>query len=287
MTTTGNQEAKKATVALVKVVNSTGFPLQLGIIRRVEETVGAHGWRVLSTEHPWENQHTETTGYADIILQSCCESQMMIVECKRMLDADWIFLCPSAKAGQEPKKWQVARAWVTQIDNGNPLRFGWDAMTIEPIGYRSEFCGIPKMDNKATTMLERIGSELIDATEGIAWQDSELLRPARTALSRTFVRAYHPVIVTSAPLQVCKFSTNDISNNGEITACEFEEVPYLRFHKCLGGRLIDASESSNLREVLQTHERTVHVVNASYLVDFLTAWEYAFPFELRGGRQYR
>lgn len=286
LTEEGNAEAnKKVKEALVKVVNSTGFPLQLHIKHRVEETVATHGWRVLSMEHPWENVHTEASGYADLILKSHCESQILVIECKRMLDAAWIFLCPSEKPGHDPKKWQVVRAWVTEVDNGNTLSFGWNSMTIHPIGYRSEFCGIPKMDNKATSMLERIGSELVDATEGIAWQESEIANVSKSMSTKTLVRAYHPVIVTSAPLQICKFSTNDINNNGEVTACDFEEVPYIRFHKCLGGRLVDASDSSHLGEVLQIHERTVHVVNSSHLIDFLKEWDYAFPNSLRLGRR--
>jgi len=261
---------KRATETLVKVVNSTGFPLQLGIRRQVEETYNTHRWSVLSMEHPWKNPETDGAGYADLILLSNCKSQVMIIECKRMLDVEWIFLTPTANRGGQPRHWTVANAWISH-GKEDLLRFGWEQMQTEPVGYRSEFCGIPKMDNKATTMLERIGSELIDATEAIADQERLLCK------GQNLLRAYHPVIITSAPLKVCKFSTADVNEKGEIIHCEFEEVPFVRFHKCLGGRLGDLSKSTNLPEVLKEHERTIYVVNASKIVQFLENWEYTFP----------
>lgn len=259
---------------LLKVVNSTGFPLQLGVKRKIEETFTEHRWTVMCMEHPWQHQESGVTGYADLVLKLGCNTQVMIVECKRMLDTEWIFLCPAASA-LPPRKWVVSKTWISYVVDKDVKRFGWDEMRIEPVGYRSEFCGIPKMDNKATTMLERVGSELIDATEAIASQERELYKDGR------FLRAYHPVIITTAPLKVCSFIPSDINESGEITKCEFEEVPFLRFHKCMGGRLDDLSQLESLTDVLKDHERTVYVVNAAHLVDFLREWEYTFPGDIR------
>jgi len=268
-------EAKaKYEESLAKVVNSTGFPLQLGIKRKIEETDTQHGWMVMSMEHPWRHIETGESGYADLILKMRCGTQIMVIECKRMLDTEWIFLCPANSQPPQPRRWTVAKTWISFMVNNEFRKFGWDEMRIEPVGYRSEFCGIPKMDNKATTMLERIGSELIDATEAIASQEKELCKDSR------LLRAYHPVIVTTAALKVCKFNPMDINDSGEVTTCDFEDVPFLRFHKCLGGRLNDLSELRELPEVLKEHERTVYVVNSAHLVSFLREWEYAFPADV-------
>lgn len=261
--------------SLGKVVNSTGFPLQLGVKRRIEETVVIeHRWDVMSMEHPWQHPLTGQTGYADLILKMRCNTQVIVVECKRMLDTEWIFLCPANSHPTKPKTWNVAKTWISYVLNNEIKRFGWDGMNVNPVGYRSEFCGIPKMDNKATTMLERIGSELVDATEAIASQEKQLCKQG------TFLRAYHPVIVTTAALKVCKFNPSDISESGEITKYEFEDVPFLRFHKCLGGRLNDLSRLQDIPSVFTEHERTVHVVNSSHIVAFLRDWDYAFPSDV-------
>jgi len=260
--------------SLAKVVNSTGFPLQLGVKRKIEETIGDHRWVVMSMEHPWQHPESGITGYADLILKLRCNSQVMVVECKRMLDSEWIFLCPSSSHASPPRKWHVSKTLITHVLDGVVKQFGWDQMQIEPIGYRSEFCGIPKMDNKPTSMLERIGSELIDATEAIAFQEKQLYKDGK------LLRAYHPVIITTAALKVCKFFPTDINESGEISKCEFEEVPFLRFHKCLGGRLNDLSQLHDLPEVLKEHERTVYVVNSAHIVNFLSEWEYSFPTDV-------
>jgi hypothetical protein len=268
-------EAKlKYEESLAKVVNSTGFPLQLGVKRKIEESVTQHKWIVTSMEHPWQHLESGDTGYADLILKMRCNTQIMVVECKRMLDTEWIFLCPSKSPGTPPRQWIVSKTWISYVLNKEVKKFGWDGMNIKPVGYRSEFCGIPKMDNKATTMLEKIGSELIDATESIAFQEKQLCKEGN------FLRAYHPIIITTAALKVCKFSPTDINETGEITKCEFEEVPFLRFHKCLGGRLSDVSQLQDLPDVLKEHERTIHVVNSAHIVGFLRNWEYEFSGDI-------
>ncbi len=76
-------------------VNSSGFPLQLGIERLVEATRERHGWRALSREHPWRNEASGTGGFIDLILENHHRVQVMVTECKRVRDTVWIFLVPS------------------------------------------------------------------------------------------------------------------------------------------------------------------------------------------------
>jgi len=261
---------RKHTEYLAKVVNSTGFPLQIGIKRKIEDTLTEHRWAVMSMEHPWKHPESGVPGYADLILKSRCNTQMMVVECKRMLETEWIFLCPSNSPSQPPRMWHMSNTFISLINNGEATRFDWEPMQVEPSTYRSEFCSIPKMDNKSTSMLE----QLIEATEAIAFQEKQICK------NEKLLRAYHPVIVTTANLKVCKFSPTDINDSGEITECEFEDVPFLRFHKCLGGKLNDQSQSTDMRAVLKEHERTVYVVNATHLVGFLRDFEYAFPNDI-------
>lgn len=262
---------RKQNEAFAKVINSTGFPLQIGIKRKVQESNTDHQWGIMSMEHPWKHPESGETGYADLILRSRCNTQIMVVECKRMLETEWIFLCPSNTPAQPPSKRYISNTFITQMNNGDVTRFGWEQMQVEPSTYRSEFCGIPKMDNKSTSMLERIGGELVEATEAIAFQEKQIYN------NEKLLRAYHPVIITTANLKVCKFSPASINDTGEIAECEFEDVPFLRFHKCLGGQLNEPSKSTNLQEVLKEHERTIYVVNSSHLVGFLSEFEYAFP----------
>src|SRR5437899_1635740 len=77
---------------LRKMVNTSGFPFQLGVEREVKETRLRHGWEVLPREHPWRQAESGKSGYIDLILSK--GFARMVVECKRPRDGTWVFLVP-------------------------------------------------------------------------------------------------------------------------------------------------------------------------------------------------
>jgi hypothetical protein len=82
---------------LMNLVNTSGFPFQIAISNLVKERKDEHGWSVFSSEAPWDNPVTGRSGYIDLILQNSHDTQLMVIECKRVRDARWVFLVPSKR----------------------------------------------------------------------------------------------------------------------------------------------------------------------------------------------
>src|SRR5208283_4505479 len=101
-------------------------------------------------------------------------------------------------------------------------------ITLDPTTPESQFCVVPGQDRKSRPMLERVASELIEATEALAYEDLNL------NTKHTFVRIYVNVIITTAELHVCSVDPSTISiETGMIEDAKFKVVPFLRFRKSL------------------------------------------------------
>lgn len=241
---------------LSKIVNSSGFPLQIGLQHQIEANEHLHGWKFLSKEHPWRNDETNNSGFIDLILEF--NYQRLVIECKRVRDTQWIFLNPL-------KSQHHARVWRTVVKNSVIEQHDWWTAPVNPSSSESEFCVVPGQDNNSKPMLERTASELIDATETIAKEELILNQKGNA-----FLGVYYSAIVTTAALHVCKFNPQDISlENGEIVKPEFEVVPFIRFRKSLSTKLPLDDRITSLKEVVRAQDRTVFVVTASKIIDFL------------------
>ena len=86
------------TERLSKVVNSSGFPFQIGVQYQIKETRGTHGWEIVSHEYPWNNPETDNEGFIDLIISKYGGTQTMVIECKKVSGGEWIFLAPQGKA---------------------------------------------------------------------------------------------------------------------------------------------------------------------------------------------
>ncbi len=242
-----------------KQVNSSGFPLQIGIKRAVEKTWENHGWKVITEEHPWENQISGESGFIDIILEHVFKTQLL-VECKRVRECEWIFLVPS----NIQNKSQRAKSWTTLDEKWS----NWLDWELEPKSYESNFCVVPGQNAKDKPMLEREASKIIEATEAFAIEEKLLRIPDPNDL-----RAYFSVIVTTADLKICRFDHDKIDiKSGEITECDFEDVPFIRFRKALTARNEDPPQN-DIYKMFQEKERTVLVINSNHFVDFLKKWK--------------
>jgi len=151
-------------------VNSSGFPLQIAIEHLVRSKTLSHCWKVRYKEHSWKNVDTHNSGFIDLILADDNGTSAMVIECKRVQDASWIFLLPSMKQANVER----THVWVSRLDGQEARFFGWNDIAADPASPESEFCIVPGQDQKSRPMLERIASELIEATEGLAREDSYL-----------------------------------------------------------------------------------------------------------------
>lgn len=248
---------------LAESVNKSGFPLQIGVAAVIRRTASDHQWRVLYNEHSWKNPSDGASGFTDLVLMNTYGTSFMNVECKRELATSWIFLIPDPKQLQR----RHAKAWVARYRDTVPVWFDWADITLEPTTPESAYCVIPGHDRTSRPLLERIGAELVSATEALAVEEWRLRTQRKDAL-----RLFFNVLLTTASLKICEFSPDNVSmNDGKIDQATFREVPYLRFRKQLSARLPGAPSSSweTPDDLAYAKAHTVFIVNAEHLIPFL------------------
>lgn len=248
------------------IVNSSGFPLQIGIENLVREHSDL-GWQVLTREHSWFNPENNYGSFIDLVLENEASKTLLTFECKRVKDTSWIFL---QEEGSSSKRRHI-KTWVAAYISSHKGLRGWTDSTGYPETPESEFCVVAGQDSKSKPMLERIAAELIESTEAFAEQDCEYHKD-----QPDFTRIFVPVIVTTAELQICKFNFNDVSlATGEIGQSADVTVPYLRFRKQLSNRsyLARFKHGVNYREIDRVKENTVFIVNSNHVADFLAEIE--------------
>lgn len=247
------------------VANSSGFPLQ---IRIAEVAKSSPTWKVYKEEHPWHSFYDQSEGFIDLAIIDRNDTQVMVVECKRVKQAVWVFLVPNP----DPKTKSYLELWVSDHNNIKWNYFGWKDFRAEPCCHESKYCAIPGQDHGRRNLLERTASELMDSMEAFALQEKELEEKKSSEFS--FRRIYIPVIVTTAELQIACFKPDSISlKDGTLSKdTNFTSVPYIRFRKAFSSR-IDLSLQQSFPTIFRTNERTVFIVNAEKFGEFLNTWE--------------
>lgn len=247
-------------------VNNSGFPLQLAVADYVKHSSG--GWNVLYEEHAWRTN--TNSGFIDLVLEDQYKTWLMNIECKRVRDADWVFLKANGSASER----RHAKLWVTRIASDESLDwFDWVDVPMDPSSVESAYCVVPGQDPKSRPMLERTAATGVESTEALARQEADGLSKHYSEL-----RIYQNVIVTTAALHVCEFDISEIDiGTGELgNNSKFRQVPYVRFRKQLGAKALGeqrASDSTMLRKIEKNKESTVFIVNSSHFGDFLGACE--------------
>lgn len=251
---------------LLKLVNASGFLFQLRVEQEVSNTSEKHHKTVLAKEHRWFDPITKNEGFIDLILTTGTNGKM-VLECKRVIDANWIFLVPAWATS-------VTRAnilWSYKIDETRHVT-AWDKLPLYPESLESSFCIVRGQGEKDQPMLERIASILLRSTECLAEEEKNYPRPD----GLRGIRFYFPVIVTTAKLKVFHYYPSNIDlSTGQIPQGEFDEVPFLRFTKSMSTRLPSSKTPSSLAESSQESQRTVFVMNADSLAEsLLSRWEF-------------
>jgi hypothetical protein len=252
----------------LKLANDSGFPLQIAIERAVGETSASHGWKVRYTEHAWVNASDKQSGFADLVLEDRYGTTFLVVECKRVRQATWLFMNSTGQAN--PRR--NSKAWVSHYANGRMAHFGWEDIVIDPPCPESIFCAVRGQSaSDRSTLLERVGGELVSATEAIASEERDF-RPQ----NQETIRLYFNIIVTTAELKVAKFNAADISlSDGTMPDAHFDSVPFVRFRKQLSMHSFNLSPSDYERgtNVSSLRENTVFVVRADALLEFLQSFD--------------
>ncbi len=217
------------------------------------------------TEHSWINRQDDQSGFIDIVLQD--REAHLIVECKRVKNATWVFIPEDGIA--KPRR--QAKAWVSR----QGLYFGWHDLWVDPMCSEATYCAVHgQASDGRNPMLERICGELVSATEAFATEHVDYYRdPAMPPR-----RFYFNVVVTTAELKVAQFQPGDISlKEGTLdkATSTAQDVPYIRFRKQMSLRERRLTFDDYKSEVKPNvaKENTVFVVRASALLDFLKAFE--------------
>lgn len=250
-------------------VNSSGFPLQIGIKNLVNSGTSRHGWRTVFTEYAWRNGNEQDSGFIDLVLKNIPNTVMLIVECKRVKDCDWIFLIEAQHANNTRRH---AKSFVFTARGPDIKRFEWLDLTVAPYTPESEFCVIPgSSGDSRKTLIERTAAELVSSCEAFALEEKRLMLKDRD----TF-KVYFNVIVTTATLKTCTFSAKEISiKTGEIENALFEEVPFIRFRKQINPHyeLPEIYAVAGDFDTASAKESTVFIVNSNHFDEFLSAFE--------------
>ncbi len=263
----------------LKYVNSAGFAFQLAIEEIVKREAGRHGWAVTSYEHPWMNG--ETPQFLDLVLTR--GTIHLAVECKRHRDALWTFLVADPRGTAEPRR-RLRAPNLRNIDTSDG-RSAFTSLTdfqVEPVSWESSFCSVPGAgEGDRVSTIDRLCGELTRGTDALLGQ-LHSVRSRNNKFGRQEMPGDEsaiglPVIVTTAKLMVCRFDPAIVGlDRGEIdpTSVTPFEVPFVRYRKSFDALIQNAPDPhqgvDSLESLHRYAERTVSIVGARYLVDWLS-----------------
>ena len=262
---------------LTRLVRSSGFPLQAAIDQLLSSQPEGLGWKVLYREHGWPSPDGETR-FLDLVLEDQYKTSVLVLECKRVQEADWLFLSSTGTFAQTLD----ARIWVSNARQDGSGHHGYYDARISPSCEQAMFCVVAGQDAKSRPMLERTAAETLMAMEQLAHEERPLL------VKRAYgLRMYAAVIVTTARLHISRFSPTEVDlKTGEPANAEHQAVPWVRFRKQFSSEL--AVTPRNLQwdfaELGRAKEKQVFVVNAQELPKFLAEWG-ALTQSLHGAMQ--
>lgn len=250
---------------LTKLLNQSGFPLQLAIDRMVQDRSEELGWKVLYREHGWKSPDGQI-GFADLVLEDKFGTSVMVVECKRVLEADWLFLEELPAKPPSPR----TRLWATNTVEHGKKHSGYYDARATPESPESMYCVVAGQDTKTRPMLERVAAETTAALEAIAIEELPLITKRQYGL-----RMYVPVIVTTARITISRFDAKLVAlQTGEANAISHEIMPWIRFRKQLSSELVVEPKNVewDFSGLAAAKEKMVFVVNVESFADFLKKW---------------
>ena len=100
--------------AQTRTVNESGFPLQIAVCHLIDSKCPG-GWKVRYTEHAWRDDGSGAGGFIDVVLENARGTAQLVIECKRVRDAEWIFLAPTG----DPKELRRCKCWVSRRVRGS------------------------------------------------------------------------------------------------------------------------------------------------------------------------
>jgi len=264
---------------ILKQLNRSGYPFQLRVEQEVIATSQDHWWLLAGREQPWSISDGGS-GFIDIVLaHSHFTTYRLVLECKRVKADDerqlnWIFPIPGAASQTTLSSCLEVEGKgdrTTSPPAWTDMRI-WDDVRVSPGSYQAEICVLPSDEQRRSPILESLAVECIQSVSGLANEEINVMSKGYAQHLRLFII---PVIVTNADLAVCRFDPNSIKiEDGTLDASstEIEIVPFIRFRKSLATSIPQIS-FDDLKAANRARERTVFVVTAACLAEFLKSWK--------------
>lgn len=246
---------------LQSLLDSSGFPLQLAIEHLIKSTLWPEHppWRVVATEHAWKDNEIGKEGFVDIVLEKGWTR--MVIECKRPRNGIWMFLIP----GNGKPQSRFRTCWSETRPEQRGLT-GISEFIFKPHSLESKYCVIRGQAEGDRTLLERLASEIVLATECIAKETAALT----SEHNMSYPYVYVPAIVTCADLFSVTINPERVSlEDGLIAEHNRERVSAIRFRKGLATSIQANRIPTDIREVNAQRERSVIVINSSHLGEIL------------------
>lgn len=245
----------------LKIINASGYLFQLRVedeIRR-SKSYALGNMEIVASEHRWVDRKTLDESFIDTIVQKGI--LRVVIETKRVQDAEWIFLVP-----HDLKLNHNLRLRWTHINKDDDKYHDWSKIVLTPHSLRSAFCLIRGQGEKNLSMLERIGGYLLRSVEALSIEELNYSYPSERSRSFTYL----PIIITNAKLLVCRIDSEEVDiTTGTLDIADFVEVPYIQFYKNMSSSLFQTDKTLNeIKRSNEYNNRSVMVVNSANVIDF-------------------
>lgn len=254
---------------LIKALDGSGFPFQIGVRKEIEATLASHGWEVDAEEHHWRHPGTGGSGFADLVISHRNYCQSAVLECKRVKEGGrWLFLSPRDYKSETHR---ISAFCVQEMAAQAQPPSAWYGFNFNPVSPESSYCVFAGQDEKSP-LLERIADDLLSSVEAIGLEYIRVDGISRAINARIFL----PIIVTNVDLYTGVFDASRVNmSTGRLEPgdCEFQKVPLVRFRKSLATHYSKASSGHrptwSLSSTSSVNEITILVISASHLADVL------------------
>jgi hypothetical protein len=235
-----------------KALLDSGFPFQTAVADVIRQTPQ---WSIETEEFPWQDNNNSVQ-FLDIVAK--CGNIFVGVECKKTRKDIYIFLKYDESCRDNNDR--VRCFYLTQMkDTTHRMEVYCDDWSMEPFSIESSFCVVgPDKTNKNQRLLERDAQLLLGGLDAFVKKHRREYQP-RSDHESDFL--YLPVLITNAPLHIADYKPSDIS----LETGEFLSLP----------KIISKSTwikfAKTFTPACKRYDgfRTIFVVNALYLSDFL------------------
>lgn len=257
------------------LANAAGYAFQLGVENSLRKLVRDNRCQITATEHPWHHPESGETGFIDLVVEVA--AGRLVVECKRTRDARWLFLAPRA---QEHAVSRYRGLWYQLLEPGTVVS-EWSDIDLSPKSPEAAFCCVRGSGEPDLSFLDRIGSQMIKATEGLL--DEEL------RIGKSDFCLYMPVLVTNSELYIGRFDPSEMDlSTGLVDRMDFTKVDVVRYRKALlASRSNDTRGVASIEESNLASQRSVLVVAADKFGSLIEeirlkphSWTVGYPWQI-------